>query len=302
VRIARMFTLILGSCSAALAAGSLTSCSGPAAAQDARLQVAAAFAPLAEIAQQVGGNAVHVDTIVPPGDDAHEYDPTPKQITGLANAEVVLYLGHGFQPNIEQAISTLPGSTPKIDLYTDISLIPAGEGIDPHAWLDPKNMATMADTTVAALSAARPADAATFRANADTYITELTTLDHEFATGLQSCTEHALVSSHRSWAYLAKAYGLAQASIAGISPGEEPSAKQLLAITHYVKANHIGTIFFDDNLPGDLATTVAHEADATTAVLDPIETISKEQLQRHDTYLSLMRRNLAALRKGLGCT
>jgi zinc transport system substrate-binding protein len=101
---------------------------------------------------------------------------------------------------------------------------------------------------------------------------------------------------------MARAYGLAQASIAGISPGEEPSAKQLLAITRYVKANHVSTIFFDDNLPGDLATTVAREAGATTAVLDPIETISKDQLQQHATYLSLMRENLATLRKGLGCT
>jgi zinc transport system substrate-binding protein len=264
--------------------------------------VAAAFAPLAEIAQQVGGTSIHVATVVPPGDDAHEYDPTPKQITGLANADVVLYLGHGFQPNIEQALSTLPGATPRIDLYTGISLIPVGEGIDPHAWLDPKNMATMTQQTLAALSAARPGEAATFQSNANAYIAQLHTLDHDFTIGLTTCAQHTLVSSHRSWAYLAKAYGLSQASIAGISPGEEPSAKQLLAITRYVEANRISTIFFDDNLPGDLAHTVAREAGATTAVLDPIETISREQLQRHDTYLTLMRLNLATLEKGLGCT
>ena len=296
---ARLIALLVGSCCAAL---SVSSCSTTADAHDARLQVAAAFAPLAEIAQQVGGGAVHVATIVPPGDDAHEYDPTPKQITGLANADVVLYLGHGFQPNIEKAISTLPGATPTIDLYHGIALIPAGDGIDPHAWLDPKNMVTMTNATAAALSAARPADAAAFRANADAYIVQLDALDHELATGLGTCAERTLVSSHRSYAYLAKAYGLTQASIAGISPGEEPSAKQLLAISRYVRTHHVSTIFFDDNLPSDLATTVAQEAGATTAVLDPIETISKDQLQRHETYLSLMRENLATLRKGLGCT
>ena len=299
MRIARTLTLLAALCCGALA---VSGCSRPAAAQNARLRVAAAFAPLAEIAQRVGGTLVDVTTIVPPGNDAHEYDPTPKQITGLENADVVLYLGHGFQPNIEQGIATLPARTSKVDLYNGVSLIAVGEGIDPHAWLDPRNMITMTDTAVAALSVARPTAATDFRANADAYIAELRTLDHDFAAGLQSCTERTLVSSHRSWAYLAAAYRLTQASIAGISPGEEPSAKQLLAITRYVTANHVSTIFFDDNLPGDLATTVASEARAATAALEPIETMSRDQIRSHATYLTLMRANLAALRKGLSCT
>ena len=76
----------------------------------------------------------------------------------------------------------------------------------------------------------------------------------------------------------------------------------MLAITRYVTANHVSTIFFDDNLPGDLATTVASEARAATAALEPIETMSRDQIRSHATYLTLMRANLAALRKGLSCT
>ena len=164
-------------------------------------------------------------------------------------------------------------------------------GQDPHVWLDPQNMITMASMVADAL-----------RTDASGYIAELTELDESFRTGLANCRSCVIVTSHRAFEYLARAYGLTQIPIAGISPTEEPSAKTLEAVAKAAKDNDVSTIFFEENLPADLATTVADEIGATTAVLDPLESLSSDQLKAGASYISVMTENLAALRSGLGCS
>lgn len=269
------------------------------------IRVAVAFAPLGDIARGVGGADVIVTDIVPPGNDPHEYDPTPQQITHLEDADAVLYLGGGFQPSIERALHELPSRVVRVDLREDLDLLPD----DPHVWLAPRNMEVMARNAADRLAAAGNLDTAGRRrltasiaAASATYLASLDTLDTEFRDGLAHCATRLVVSSHRSFAYLAAAYGLTQASIAGISPGEEPSAKQLLAIIDTVRQQHVHTIFFDRNMPTDLARTAARAAGATLAVLDPVETFTDAQRQQGIDYVHVMRGNLEALRTGLDCT
>jgi zinc transport system substrate-binding protein len=138
-------------------------------------------------------------------------------------------------------------------------------------------------------------------AGRDAYLAQLDELDGAFRDGLAECDSRILVSGHRAFAYLAAAYDLDAVSIAGISPSEEPSAQTLEDVATFAKDNGVTTIFFEENLPDDLARTVADEIGATTAVLDPIESPSGDQLDAGATYVSIMTDNLAALRAGLGC-
>jgi zinc transport system substrate-binding protein len=183
----------------------------------------------------------------------------------------------------------------------------ADEGeLDPHVWLSPRRMATMAEE-VAEVMAAALADAgdsdgaAQVRDGAAAYVTSLTALDDEFTAGLRTCEQDILVTGHHAFGYLAADYGLTQVSISGISPSEEPSAETLEEIADFAVTNGISTIFFEENLPADLSRTVADEIGATTERLDPIEAPSTEQLAAGATYVSLMGENLDALRTGLGC-
>ena len=298
----------------ALAAVSLVACDSSSSNDDGQLVVAAAFYPLAEIVRNVAGDQATVVTIVPPGEEAHEYEPTPKELTQLEKADVVVYLGDGFQPSVEKAIESLPDSVVKIDLLEGLSLLPAGgggtvgdtggttgteevegleSGADPHVWLDPANMKAMTERVAAAIPGSED--------GRDAYLTQLDELDAQFTEGLAECDSRILVSGHRAFAYLAAAYDLEAVSIAGISPSEEPSAQTLEDVAAFAKDNGVTTIFFEENLPDDLARTVADEIGASTAVLDPIESPSGDQLDANATYVSLMQDNLAALRAGLGC-
>jgi zinc transport system substrate-binding protein len=121
------------------------------------------------------------------------------------------------------------------------------------------------------------------------------------AGGLVGCASDVIVTSHRAFEYLARRFGLTQISIAGISPEAEPSAATLEAVAAAAAANNVSVIFFEENLPPDLAETVAAEIGASTAVLDPVETVSTDQLAAGESYLTIQRTNLAALRAGLGC-
>lgn len=269
--------------------------------------VAAAFYPIEDIVRSIDGDAVDIVTLVPPGQEAHEYEPTAKQVGDLQKATIVFYLGGGFQPDVEKAIASLPDAVRKIDLLKTIQLLPVtdalagtegavtGEvlenGADPHVWLDPANMIVMATVVAGALGV-----------DATTYIGDLRRLDQSFRAGLAQCRSRVIVTSHRAFEYLAHDYGLTQIPIAGISPTEEPSAKTLEAVSTAARTNHVSTIYFEQNLPADLAKTVADEVGATTAVLDPVESPSSAQLRAGATYISLMSEDLAALRSGLGCS
>jgi zinc transport system substrate-binding protein len=270
--------------------------------------VAVAFYPIEDIVRSLGeGAAADVVTLVPPGQEAHEYEPKAQQVGELQSAKVVFYLGDGFQPDVEKAIATLPDSVRKVDLLSSIELLPitdalqgtegetAGEvlggGKDPHVWLDPNNMIAMAEVV-----------AKTLDIDASNYISQLRALDETYRAGLSHCRSHVIVTSHSAFEYLAHAYGLTQIPIAGISPVEEPSAKTLEAVANAAKANDVSTIFFEENLPADLAKTIADEIGATTAVLDPVESLSSEQLSSGATYISVMTQNLTTLKKGLGCS
>lgn len=269
--------------------------------------VAAAFYPLEEIVRSVDPDDVDIVMLVPPGEEAHEYEPSARQVGDLQSATIVFYLGSGFQPNVEKAVESLPDSVRKVDLLKSIDLLPItdtlhgtegeaeGEvletGEDPHVWLDPSNMIIMTTIVAEALGT-----------DATAYVAGLRKLDDSFRSGLEHCRSRVIVTSHRAFEYLAHAYDLTQIPIAGISPSEEPSAKTLEAIAKAAEANHVTTIFFEQNLPDDLAKTVADEVGATTAVLDPLESLSSDRLDAGATYISVMSENLSILRTGLGCT
>jgi len=277
--------------------------------------VAASFAPVEEILRKVGGDEVRVVTIVPPGEEAHEYEPTAKDLQPLEQAGFVAYIGGGFQEGVEKAIGGLPGSVRRIDLLDGLELLPVGEeigatdgeeeghdhgGDDPHVWLDPSRMALMAAATADALKTAG-ADSAIIDANLQAFTAELESLDARLRSGLSECDSRLLVTGHHAFGYLASAYDLQQVPVAGISPSDEPSAETLQQVADFARENGVRTIFFEENLPADLARTLADEIGATTAVLDPIESLSDEQRAAGASYVSLMDQNLAAMREGLGC-
>jgi zinc transport system substrate-binding protein len=270
------------------------------------LSVVAAFYPVFEAAQRVGGDLVNVTNLTAPGVEPHDLELAPDQAEAIATADVVLYFGEGFQPAVQDAIGDAEGGT--VDLLAGMPTVepPGGseEGltVDPHVWLDPMLYVQMADDVRAALSEAAPGHASTFASNADAFTREIDSLADDYAAGLARCDRSLLVTNHAAFGYLAAAYGLTQEAISGVAPDAEPSAQRLAELKTLVEEDGVTTIFTEDLVSPKVAQTLAEEAGVRTAVLHTIEGLSDDEVAAGADYGSQMRENLSTLRVALGCS
>jgi zinc transport system substrate-binding protein len=260
-----------------------------------RPTVVASFYPLAWAAERIAGPGVRVVNLTPAGAEPHDLELTPSDIETIDGAQLVLYLGHGFQPAVEEAAEDR--SEPSLDLLAGQRLAAGaggeeGGGVDPHVWLDPVRFARIALTIGAALHRERAAEAVA---------ASLRALDAEYRAGLRDCERNELVTSHAAFGYLAKRYGLRQVALTGLSPEAEPSPRDLEALVDEVRNSGATTVFFETLVSPRLAQTVAREAGAKTAVLDPVEGLTDDEVAAGDDYVTVMRRNLSTLRQALGC-
>ena len=284
-----LFSVIL-----AAATALVTGCGGSARSENEKA-VVAGFYPLAFAAANIASAGTVVENLTPTGAEPHDLELTPSDVRAVDGAAYVLYLGEGFMPGLETAVEQRDGRS--LDLLTGEELQPerdAGGKVvpDPHVWLDPVRYAAMVRVIGAELG---EKDAAERLAR------KLKRLDAEFRRGLATCTRRQIVTSHAAFAYLAARYDLEQVPLEGLSPEAEPSAKGLARLVDLVKASGATTVFFETLVSPKLAQTVAREAGVETAVLNPLEGLTDAQLSSGEDYFSIMRSNLAALQKALGC-
>lgn len=270
----------------------LAACGGNAQTGDPR--VVASFYPYAFVAEQVGGSHIEVDNLTSPGVEPHDVELKPKQVGAVQEADLIVYQ-RGFQSAVDDAVDQASRSS---DDVLDVAEVVQEGHDDPHTWLDPTTMITVAHAVEKRLSNADPDHASTFAANADRLERELTRLDAAFADGVKTCRTRTIVTSHAAFHYLAERYRLKQVPIAGIDPTNEPTPSQLADISALVKREGITTIFTEELVSPAIADTVARETGARTATLDPIEGLGDND---GETYVTLMKRNLDAIRTANGC-
>jgi zinc transport system substrate-binding protein len=276
-------------------------------ASDARVLVVASFYPLAFVAERIGGECVDVTNLTPPGIEPHDIELSPDAVESIATADVVLYLGGGFQPAIEDAVRDASGEA--VDLLGVVSTSPAegevaGEGliVDPHVWLDPGRFALIVEAAADAIDRAGAASSCDVAGAAASLRADLESLDDDFRMSLGGCERDLIVTNHAAFGYLASAYGLRQEAIAGLEPETEPSARRLASLIELVKREGVTTILTEELVSPDVAETLAAEAGVDTAVLYTIEGLTDEESAGGEDYLSLMRKNLETLRVALGCS
>lgn len=268
--------------------GLAVGCGGSDGHSSTRETVVASFYPLAFAAEQAGGEAVSVENLTPPGAEPHDLEVSPKDVSKIKSADLVLLLGHGFQPQLEDAAGSGPEvvallDTPALDLHPDG---------DPHVWLDPIRYMKIVDRIGVVLR--RPAAVSRLLAR-------LRKLDKDYRRGLADCARRDIVTSHEAFGYLAERYGLNQIAVTGLNPEAEPTPQALQQTVDVVRASDATTVYFERLVSPRLAETVARETGTKTAVLDPIEGLTDTERKQGDDYFTLMRANLHALQTGLGC-
>jgi len=251
-------------------------------------KVVAAFYPLAFAAQEIGGERVEVENLTPAGAEPHDLEISPRDVRDVREADLVLLLGHGFQPELEKAA----GNGDKVLALLDTPRLNRFPNVDPHVWLDPQRYLLIVRQIGSALRE---------KGSTQSLVTRIRALDRDYRSGLAHCARREIVTSHEAFAYLSQRYGLRQVAITGLTPEAEPVPRDLQHVIELVRKTHATTIFFETLVSPRIADTVARETGAKTAVLNPIEGLTPAEQRRGENYFTVMRSNLANLRVALGC-
>jgi zinc transport system substrate-binding protein len=291
-------------------AGAFVGCVGSASPSrdSGKAAVAAAFYPLEFATEGVGRDLVEVEGLTASGVEPHDLELSADQIRNLSIVDLIVFVGGGFQPALEDAISGFDESR-TLDVLQRKDLLRNIEGVeyeeedggdeptaDPHVWLDPSLMAAIVDDIAVRLAEIDRTHAQTYEANTEELKSQLSDLDNDFSEGLSNCASRDIVTSHAAFGYLAARYDLNQISISGIDPESEPSPGRLAEVARFVQENDVSTIFFEELVSPEVAETIAGETGARTAMLSPLE--SKPE---SGDYVDAMQANLATLTKALDC-
>jgi zinc transport system substrate-binding protein len=284
----------------------------------AHLQVVTTLFPLQEFAAAVGREKVRVEMIIPPGAEPHAWEPKPSDLAKIYRADIFIYLSPAMEPWAADILKATRGirlevveashGLPMLEARGSREVPPQdrdrgqGERVDPHVWLDFSLDQKIVDTIAAALAERDPADARRYRANAGSYKARLEALDRQYQSSLSTCRlRQIILGGHSAYAYLAKRYGLQQIPLYGVSPDAEPTPRKLTEMIQAARIHKVKYIFFEELVNPKMARVLAEEAGLQTLVLNAGANLTREQIRQKVTFLGLMEKNLASLRKGLDC-
>jgi len=272
-----------------------------------KIKVVTSFYPLYFFTSEIVGDKAVVSNITPSGAEPHEYEPTARDMATIENSDLLILNGGGLESWGKNIRANINGDKTKIVMagedLTTIALVKEEQKVvDPHIWLSPVLAEQMIDSIESGLSQVDPNNALYYESNAKNLKEKLNVLNEEFKQGLATCGNKNIVTSHSAFAYLAREYNFNQVSIAGLSPEEEPSSKQMADIAKFAKENNIKYIFFESLISPKLSETIAKEIGAQTLVLNPIEGLTEDEIKSGKDYFSEMRNNLANLKIALQCT
>lgn len=271
-----------------------------AAADEAPLRVTVSFDALKEFVRALGGDKVTVTTLTPEDTEPHDFTPGIATMRQLKNADLFVVNGLGMEPWAEK---TRAAADPHLQMlsasdgFLPIALTDGekhGSASDPHVWLSLTGALHEAGRIRAALAELRPADAANFDARFAVFKKTLEDLAASYGTRFKTAKRRVFVTSHASFAYLCREFGLTQVSVEDTFAEGEPTIGKLTALVKLCRKEGVKTIFTEAMVSPAVARTLAEEAGAKVKVIYTMETAEGGK-----TYAERMKANLEAIASAL---
>ncbi|OPY65673.1 MAG: High-affinity zinc uptake system binding-protein ZnuA precursor [Syntrophorhabdus sp. PtaU1.Bin050] len=294
--------------------------------KEKKLIVITTLFPLYDFARNITGDSATVSLLLPPGVEAHSFEPKAGDMVKINGADIVFYTGKYMEPWVEDilrgvdnkgllvvdtskgVITLVGGGNDHHDQDTAKTVKhkeTGGDGhgrIDPHIWLDFANAQKMVDNIVLALITKDPANKDFYTRNAEAYKAKLNDLDRRFREGLSTCQKHTFVhGGHSAFNYLAKRYNLQYVSAYHGSPDSEPTPKQLIALKKTLQEHGVRFIYYEELITPRVSEILAGETGAKPLKLHGAHNVTKEEFAKGISFLSIMEENLANLKVGLEC-
>jgi zinc transport system substrate-binding protein len=281
-----MLALVLSSCSSSRA--------------ESGANVATTIYPIDWLVGEIAGDRADVVNVSGRGANPHDVELSSHQVVDLLEADAVVYIGHGFQPAVEDSVGEAEGVTMDALDAIDSSLEEEGEHhdhVDAHFWLDPTLLASLAPEVAETLGSVDPGNGGFYQQEARDVADRLHQLDARFKKMTSDCASRRFVTGHEAFGYLAHRYDLVTEGIAGLDPEGEPSPRRIAEMIDLVEDLELQTIFYENSLSPAATETIAEETQVEAAALDSLETEPDS-----GDYASVMETNLETLADGLRCT
>lgn len=321
-----LVTLFAGGTLAACGSNSGNDSEGAGEDNNEKLSIITTFYPIYDFTQHVVGDEGDVELLIPAGTEPHDFEPSAKQIAEIQDADAFVYHNENMETWVPDTTEGWEEGSPNVVKGTEgITLMAGSEEhdhdededhdhedhdehehdeehehsheYDPHTWVDPKLAIKEVEAISDQLSQDYPEKQEAFEKNTENYVKELEDLDHEYKESLSNAQQKSFVTQHAAFGYLANEYDLNQVAISGLSPDEEPSPERLAELKDYVEDNDIHYIYFEENASDKIAKTLADEVGVELEVLNPLESLTDEQMDNGEDYISVMQDNLKALEK-----
>jgi manganese transport system substrate-binding protein len=271
---------------------------------DARPLVLTTFTILADMARQVAGDRVRVESITKLGAEIHGYEPTPSDLKRASGARVVLENGFGLERWAERFYASLPG-VPHVTLTEGITPLPiAGDAYrgkpNPHAWMSPRLAKVYVENIRRALTALDPPGAPIYRRNAERYGAQLDALDRELRASLARIppARRVLATCEGAFSYLARDYGLTEAYLWPVNAESQVTPQRMAGLIALVKERRVPAVFCESTVSAEPQQQVALESGARFGGVFHVDSLSLPGGPAPN-LLELQRRNLKTLREGL---
>lgn len=235
--------------------------------QPQRPVVLTTFTVLADIAANVAGEHLRVESIIRPGAEIHGYDPTPGDVRKAADADLILDNGLNLEAWFAQFVEGL--DVPHVVVSEGVQPLDIADGANPgapnpHAWMSPLNVQIYADNMATAFAELDPEHAPDYRANAATYRTRLQQVHDDFVDqlGVLPTTQRALVTCEGAFSYLARDAGLTEKYIWPVNAGQQATPQQIASTIEFVEDNDVPAVFCESTV-SDAAMQQVVEATGT---------------------------------------
>ena len=259
-----------------------------------KIKVVTTFTIIADIARNVAGEAVVVESITKPGAEIHDYQPTPRDIVRTRDADLILANGLNLERWFERFLLDV-GDVPRITVSTGVAPISIHEGPyagkpNPHAWMSTDNALVYIENIRKALSELDPPNAAQYAKNAEAYADHVRAVGNSLSDVIAELpeTQRFLVTSEGAFSYLAKDLGLREAYIWPINADQQGTPQQVRRVIDLVRQHKIPVVFSESTVSDRAARRVASETGARYGGMLYVDSLSGED-GPVPTYLDLMK-------------
>ena len=273
------------------------------------MKIVTSFYPVYAMVKEVSGDLNDV-RMIQSSSGIHSYEASANDIAAIYDADVFIYHSHTLEswagsldPNLQKSkvkvIEASEGMT--LERVPGLEDMEAGNGVDektlydPHTWLDPEKVAEEAQIIADKLSEQDSANKETYQKNAQSFSDKAHELTKKYQPIFEKSSQKTFVTQHTAFSYLSKRFGLNQLGIAGISPDQEPSPRQLTEIQEFVKTYKVKTIFTESNVSSKVADTLVKSTGVSLKTLNPLEA----DPQNDKSYLENLEENMAILAQEL---